>query len=62
MTTSITIPGPKTKFYKVKCQCGNEQIIFSAPSTKVLCLACSTPLGKSSSSKIKLSAKVLKEF
>ena len=32
---------PRTRFLRVKCSaCGNEQIIFGSPSTKVHCIAC----------------------
>lgn len=53
----------KNKFFKVKCSgCGNEQVIFSAPSRTVKCLVCNQVLGESSGHKIKLKAKKLKEF
>ncbi len=57
------IPGPKTKFYRVKCPgCGSEQNIFSAASSKVRCLACNTELGQTAASKILLKTKVMKEL
>jgi small subunit ribosomal protein S27e len=53
----------KTSFLKVKCAgCGNEQIIFSAASTKVSCLACNQLLAETGASKIKPIAKVVKEL
>ena len=61
-TEKNLIPVPKTHFLKVKCGCGNEQTIFNAATTKVKCLACGTPLAQTTSSRIKLKAKVLKEL
>jgi small subunit ribosomal protein S27e len=55
------IPKPRTKFLKVKCSgCGNEQIIFSAASTKVRCLACNHELAETGASKINLKTKLVK--
>jgi len=56
------IPKPKTKFLRVKCpSCGNEQNIFSAPSTKVKCLVCDHLISESGASKgIMRAGKVLK--
>lgn len=34
------IPAPTSKFVKVKCSCGNEQIIFGKASSKVKCFSC----------------------
>ena len=57
------IPGPRTKFIRVKCgSCGNEQIIFSAAASKVKCLVCNHELAKPGASKIKIETKVLKEL
>ena len=33
-------------FLRVKCECGNEQNVFSSPATDVACLVCSKPLLK----------------
>ena len=63
MSYDNLIPRPKTKFLRVKCPgCGKEQIIFSAASTKVCCLACNTEFGKTGASKVKLNAKVIREL
>ncbi len=57
------VPHPRTKFLRVKCSgCGNEQIIFSAASTRVRCLVCNHELTEPSASKIKIKTKVLKEL
>ncbi len=34
----------KSKFWRVKCACGNEQNVFAAASTQVNCLVCSAQL------------------
>ena len=34
----------KSKFWRVKCACGNEQNVFAAASTAVTCLVCNAPL------------------
>lgn len=49
-------------FLRVKCACGNEQTIFSAATTKVKCLACGTQLAESTSSRVRVSAKVVAEL
>ena len=55
------IPSPKTRFIKVKCgKCGNEQVIFSAPSMKVNCAACESLLAEPGASKAVLHAKTVK--
>ena len=61
MDVTKNIPKPKTKFLKVKCKgCGNEQTIFSAPSSNVKCLKCENILAESTGSKLKLKSKVVK--
>ncbi len=53
----------KNKFLKVKCEgCGNEQIIFSAPSKNPKCLVCGQELGKSTGHKIVLTSKKIGEI
>jgi small subunit ribosomal protein S27e len=55
------IPKPKTRFLKVKCNgCGNEQVIFSAPSTQVKCNVCNQVFGKTTASKLKIDSKKAK--
>ncbi len=57
------IPKPKNKFLKVKCEsCGNEQVIFSAPSRSVKCLVCGQELAASTGHRANLKAKIVKEF
>ncbi len=35
------------KFYKVKCECNNEQNVFSNPANDIYCLVCGKLLVKS---------------
>lgn len=57
------VPNPKTYFLKVKCSsCGNEQVIFSNPSSKVKCLVCEHILAETSSAKLDLKSKVVKKL
>ncbi|MFH1696368.1 MAG: 30S ribosomal protein S27e [Candidatus Diapherotrites archaeon] len=63
MQKTKTSPKIRTKFIRVKCpSCGNEQVIFSAASSDVKCLACNQGLAKSGPSKISLNAKVVKVY
>jgi small subunit ribosomal protein S27e len=50
--------GPKSKFLKVKCSCGNNQVVFGKASTKVKCLSCGKLLVKPSGGKSVVTAKV----
>ena len=55
------VPEPKTNFVKVKCpKCGNEHVVFSAPSIKVKCVACDSLLAEPGASKAKMHGKVVK--
>ncbi len=50
----------KTKFVRVRCsKCKNEQNIYSAVSTKVLCLVCEEVLAQPTGGKSKINAKQL---
>ena len=38
---------PTSKFLKVKCgDCGNEQVVFSKPATRVACLVCGATIAE----------------
>jgi len=53
----------KQKFLKVKCNsCGNEQTVYGAASNDVKCLVCNQVLAESTSSRINLKAKLVKEL
>ncbi|MCD6330574.1 MAG: 30S ribosomal protein S27e [Thermoplasmata archaeon] len=50
-------------FYKVRCKdCGNQQIIFSKASTKVLCHICGSVLAEPTGGKAKIKGEVLEEY
>lgn len=51
---------PRSKFLKVKCKCGNEQVVFSHASTRVTCLVCNTVLAEPQGGKAKILAKIVK--
>lgn len=54
------IPMPKSKFLRVKCiDCGNEQIVFSNPATKVRCLVCGSTLVEPAGGRGIIKAKIL---
>ena len=44
-------------FVKVKCKCGNEQMIFSKSSNEVKCLVCGETLAKPGGGKAVIAAK-----
>ncbi len=52
----------KSKFIKVRCKCGSEQVVFGKATTKVKCLKCGQILTKPSSGKAKIKAKILEVF
>lgn len=41
-----------SKFFRIKCRCGNEQNVFGNASRKVPCLVCGEIIAKPSGSKI----------
>lgn len=61
MAKKITVPQPKSKFLRVKCDdCGSEQVTFSAASHDVNCLVCGKPLAKPGPGRAKLLSKTVK--
>ena len=52
-----------SKFLRVKCPCGNEQVIFASASSGVNCLVCSALLAEPSGAQVVLAdgVKVLKQ-
>jgi small subunit ribosomal protein S27e len=52
----------KNSFFRVKCRCGREQVVFGAAKTKVKCLSCGSELVKTTGSKAIFMAKVLEEL
>jgi small subunit ribosomal protein S27e len=51
----------KSRFLKVKCgDCGNEQVIFGAASSKIIkCLVCEKPMAESTGGKTRVKAQIL---
>lgn len=52
----------KSKFLKVKCGCGNEQIIFNKATTKIKCLKCKKPIAKPKGGKAEILAEVIESY
>lgn len=53
-------PKTESKFIKVKCEdCGNEQVIFEKPSSKIKCLACDKILAEPTGGKAIIKAQVV---
>ncbi len=52
----------KSKFLKVKCKCGNEQLVFNKASTEVKCLKCKKPLTKPTGGKTEILAEVIENY
>jgi len=50
----------KSKFFLVRCNCGNEQYIFSNIASEVKCVLCKKRLAKPTGGKSKLFGKVIK--
>ena len=54
------IPSPRSKFLRVRCpDCGNEQIVFSHPSTIVYCNICRATLAKPTGGKAEITGDVV---
>ncbi len=50
----------KSRFLKVKCgDCGNEQVLFGAASSKIKCLVCEKQLAECTGGKTKISAEII---
>jgi len=57
------IQGPKSKFVKVECKsCGNAQVMFDHPATKVKCLVCNAILAEPRAGKAEIKGTVQREF
>jgi len=54
------VPKPRSKFLRVKCpECGNEQIIFSHASTRVLCNVCGALLAEPRGGKASVKGEII---
>lgn len=49
----------RSKFLRIKCKCGNEQVTFSHATTQVNCLVCGSGLGTPTGSRLALHCKVV---
>ncbi|MCK4429420.1 MAG: 30S ribosomal protein S27e [Candidatus Aenigmarchaeota archaeon] len=52
----------ESKFLRVRCECGNEQIIFSKSSTEVKCFECEKVLTKTTGGKAEIMAEVVQSL
>ncbi|MBI5158516.1 30S ribosomal protein S27e [Candidatus Micrarchaeota archaeon] len=50
----------KSKFLKVKCECGNEQSVFGCTGTAVSCTACNKILAEPRGGHANVYGKILK--
>lgn len=50
----------KSKYLKVKCECGNEQNVFGNSASTVKCLMCDKVLAEPTGSRAKIYGKILK--
>ena len=57
-----TINGPRSRFVKVRCECKNEQVIFSSAAMEVKCLVCEKSLAKPTGGSGNITAYVLEVF
>ncbi len=44
----------KSRFLRIKCECGNEQNVFGNASRQVKCLVCNALLAKPTGSRVSL--------
>lgn len=51
-----------SKFLVVKCECGEEQVVFSHSSTKVACAKCGNTLAEPSGGKAIILAKIVRRL
>ncbi len=49
-------------FYRVRCKCKNEQIIFSRPATEVRCLVCGEVLARPTGGEGEVVAEIIEEL
>ena len=50
------------RFLRVKCECGNEQNVFSHASSVVNCTKCREPLAHPSGGEAVISGEIVKEL
>lgn len=52
----------KSKFLKLKCKCGNEQVVFNKAATRVKCIKCNTSLLNTTGGKSEVKAEVIETY
>ncbi|AAR39072.1 NEQ219 [Nanoarchaeum equitans Kin4-M] len=53
---------PRSRFIKVRCKCGNEQIIFDRASTIVKCHKCGNILAKPTGGKAQIFGEIVEIY
>lgn len=48
-----------SRFLRVQCDCGNEQVLFGDSKTNTICLSCKNPLVKTTGGRSHVNAKIL---
>ncbi|MEM2081085.1 MAG: 30S ribosomal protein S27e [Candidatus Bathyarchaeia archaeon] len=57
------IPKPKSRFLRIKClKCGNEQLVFSNATSKVVCNVCAEVLAEPTGGKVKIKGELQSIF
>jgi len=51
-----------SKFYDVKCECGNVQRVFSHTTTEIKCNKCEKILAHNTGGKAVIKGKIIKEY
>ena len=51
---------PLSRFVKVKCKCGNEQVVFGSASMTVKCTKCDEVVAVPTGGKARITAKIVK--
>lgn len=49
----------ESKFLRVRCECKNEQVIFSKAASTVNCLVCNKPMAKPTGGAAEVTGRVL---
>ena len=56
------VPQPRSRFFKIQCECGNVQEIFSHATTSVNCRVCGKILTRPRSGKVEIFAEIIEVF
>jgi ribosomal protein S27E len=52
----------KSGFLKVKCECGNEQVMFGKLAMEVKCTKCDAVIGQPTGGKAAITAEIVETF